>query len=125
MHARRNDTMMELTCHALLESLEKVCKQKSEAWQKLVKMYGAFDEVMDDQLKDNVQGIMGKSHITKCTACCLHLLSSVSSKEELRQMIQKGIQQLRLHQIKENQALPTALWQKVQLALVMRFKKDE
>eukprot|EP00971_Amphidinium_carterae_P291987 5796253-Amphidinium_carterae.7 len=96
-----------------------------EAWQKLVKMYGAFDEVLDEQLKENVQGIMCKSHITKCTACCLHLLSSVSVKEELRQMIQKEIQQLRLHQIKESHAMPPALWQKVQLALVMRFKRDE
>eukprot|EP00971_Amphidinium_carterae_P327480 6458877-Amphidinium_carterae.2 len=95
------------------------------ALAKYEKYAGALDVATDADRMKEINSLLAKSFITKCSAVCLGFLSDAQegavSKEKLRSRVQAEIHSLRAQNIKESGTLHPLLLGKVQLALVMRF----
>eukprot|EP00971_Amphidinium_carterae_P350965 6491831-Amphidinium_carterae.1 len=110
------------------ETLAKINAQEmiaSQALSKYEKYAGALDVAADADRVTQLNAMLARSYITKCSAVCLGFLTDALegtvSKEKLRSRIQAEIHALRAQAIKESETLHPLLLGKVQLALVMRY----
>ena len=94
-----------------------VCK----AWDRHKKLVGAFDKAMPDEQGGLIEDTIKQSHVTKCELVCLNELMTTKPKDALRVKIQQELQSLRKAGLKEEGALQELLYDKVKLALTMRY----